>query len=255
MSNRGCISIGLAAILFAPVLFSQDARQIIAESQRRTRSKSQRYEGTLRVMDPKNRVSAKRWHFIRLGSYGDSKSLLRFVEPPEVRGVALLIYNHPDRASDQWMWRPEIERDQRIALQDRSTRFFGTDFSFEDLEERDVNQFDYNMLGEETLDGAKCWKIDSKPKQSKSSQYTHSILWVGQDNYVVARVEGYGKSGLVRRVSYGDIQNVQGIWTARTIEVLDAKRNSRTILMLEKLEYNVPLGESAFTLQALRRGS
>jgi outer membrane lipoprotein-sorting protein len=255
MSNRRCVSIVLTAMLFAPVLFAQAARQIIAESQRRTRSKSQRYEGTLRVMDPKNRVSAKRWNFIRLGSYGDSKSLLRFVDPPEVRGVALLIYNHPDRASDQWMWRPEIGRDQRIALQDRSTRFFGTDFSFEDLEERDVNQFDYNMLGEEPLDGAKCWKIDSTPKQSKSSQYTHSIVWVRQDNYVIARVEGYGKSGLARRVSYRDIENVQGIWTARTIEVFDAKKNSRTILTLEKLEYNVPLSEGDFTLQALRRGS
>ena len=62
------------------------------------------------------------------------------------------------------MWRPEIGRDQRIALQDRSTRFFGTDFSFEDLEERDVNQFDYKLLGEETFEGAACWKLDSRPK-------------------------------------------------------------------------------------------
>ena len=64
--------------------------------------------------------------------------------------MALLVVNHPDRASDQWMWTPAIERDRRIALQDRSTRFFGTDFSFEDLEERDVNQYDYALLGEET---------------------------------------------------------------------------------------------------------
>ena len=52
----------------------------------------------------------------------------------EVNGVALLIHNHTDRASDQWMWTPALQRDRRIALQDRSTRFFGTDFSFEDLE-------------------------------------------------------------------------------------------------------------------------
>jgi hypothetical protein len=71
-----------------------------------------------------------------------------------VKGVALLIYNHPDRSSDQWMWRPQIGRDQRVALQDRSARFFGTDFSFEDLEERDVDQFEYKMLGDDTIDGA-----------------------------------------------------------------------------------------------------
>ena len=71
-----------------------------------------------------------------------------------MKGVALLVVNHPDRASDQWMWTPAIERDRRIALQDRSTRFFGTDFSFEDLEERDVDQYDYPLLGEEPIDGA-----------------------------------------------------------------------------------------------------
>jgi hypothetical protein len=56
--------------------------------------------------------------------------MLRFTAPAEVKGVALLIVITPTR-SDQWMWRPSIGRDQRIALQDRSTRFFGTDFSFE----------------------------------------------------------------------------------------------------------------------------
>ena len=254
MNKRMMASVALACALGGVAFAGEDARAIVAESQRRTQSKSERYEGTLQVIDQKRRVSTKRWRFERLGSYGDSKSLLRFTDPPEVRGVALLIYNHPDRSSDQWMWRPEIGRDQRIALQDRSTRFFGTDFSFEDLEERDVNQFDYRLLGEESVDGAPCWKIDSTPKQGKSSQYTHTVLWIRKDNYVLAQLEGYDKNGLVRRVNYRDIQQVQGIWTARTVEVLDARKNSRTVLKLEKLQYNVPLGENDFTMQALRRG-
>jgi len=47
---------------------------------------------------------------------------------------------------------------------------------------------------------------------------------------------------------------VQGIWTARVLEMADLKRNSRTILTFDKLEYNVPMKEENFTLQALRRG-
>src|SRR5579884_3210582 len=214
--------------LVAP-LSAQDARQIVDESQKRTDATSQRYEGLLQVFDAKGKVSDKRWTFERLGSHGRSKAVLRFTAPAEVKGVALLIINHPERASDQWMWTPAIERDRRIALQDRSTRFFGTDFSFEDLEERDVNQFDYKTLGDDTIDGSACWKIEATPKQSKSSQYTHSLLWIRQDNYVLARLEGYGRNGLARRVLYRDLQNVQGVWTARMIEVFDARKNSRTI--------------------------
>ena len=129
---------------------ADDARQIVEEAQRRTDAKSQRYEGLLQVFDAKGKISDKRWTLERLGSHGDSKMVLRFTAPAEVKGVALLVVNHPDRASDQWMWTPAIERDRRIALQDRSTRFFGTDFSFEDLEERDVNQYDYSLIGDDT---------------------------------------------------------------------------------------------------------
>jgi outer membrane lipoprotein-sorting protein len=232
---------------------AQDARQIVQESQNRTQSKSEKYEGTLEVQNQKKRISTKRWEFYRLGSFGHSKSLLRFTDPPEVKGVALLIYNHPDRSSDQWMWEPAIERDRRIALQDRSTRFFGTDFSFEDLEERDVDQFDYRLLGSAAIDGAPCWKIESRPKQTKSSQYTSVLLWIRKDNYVLAQLQGYNKNGLVRTINYRDIAKVEGIWTARTLEVYDAGKHSRTILKLQKLQFNVPLKESDFTLQALRR--
>src|SRR6185295_18253109 len=135
------VLIGVALALLSPGVHAADeARQIVEEVQKRTDSKSQRYEGLLQVFDAKGRISDKRWSFERLGAHGQSKSVLRFTAPAEVKGVALLVVNHPDRASDQWMWTPAIERDRRIALQDRSTRFFGTDFSFEDLEERDVNQ-------------------------------------------------------------------------------------------------------------------
>jgi outer membrane lipoprotein-sorting protein len=258
MSNRraGQVwQVGLVTIVLATlhVHAADNARQIVVEAQKRTDAKSQRYEGLLQVFDAKGKISDKRWSMERLGSHGDSKSVLRFTAPAEVKGVALLVVNHPDRASDQWMWTPAIERDRRIALQDRSTRFFGTDFSFEDLEERDVDQYDYTLAGDDTVDGAACWKIQSTPHTSKSSQYTRSIVWVRKDNYAFARLENYVKEQAVRRLNYSDITNVQGIWTARELEMTDLRRGSRTKLTLDKLEYNVPLKDEDFTLQAIRR--
>lgn len=232
---------------------ADDARTIVAEAQKRTDANSQRYEGLLQVFDAKGKITDKQWSFERIGSHGRSKSVLRFTAPAEVKGVALLVVNHPDRASDQWMWTPAIERDRRIALQDRSTRFFGTDFSFEDLEERDVNQYDYQLVGDATIDDAACWKIQSTPKETKSSQYTRSIVWVRKDNYAFARIENFVKDQAVRRLTYSHIENVQGIWTARQMEMLDVRRGSRTRLTLEKLQYNLPMNDEDFTLQALRR--
>ncbi|MCC7416530.1 MAG: outer membrane lipoprotein-sorting protein [Acidobacteria bacterium] len=232
---------------------ARDPRQIVEEAQKRTDAASQRYEGLLQVFDARGRIADKRWTFERLGSYGRSKAVLRFTSPAEVKGVALLIVNHPDRASDQWMWTPAVERDRRIALQDRSTRFFGTDFSFEDLEARDVGQYDYRMLGDDEVGAAACWKIESTPRESKSSQYTRSIVWIRKDTYAVARVESYVGGEAVRRLDYSDFVQAQGIWTARRLEMADLRRGSRTRLTLDQLEYNAPMSDDAFTLQAIRR--
>ena len=130
---------------------------------------------------------------------------------------------------------------------------FRSDFSFEDLEERDVDQFDYTLDGEEAVDGAACWKIESVPRKTKTSQYTRSVVWIRKENYTAARIDNYVKAQAVRRLSYGDMQNVQGIWTARRLEMADLRRGSRTRLTLDKLEYNLPMKDEDFTLQALRR--
>ena len=247
------LALAIALVASRQIGAADNARQIVEEAQKRTDANSQRYEGLLQVFDAKGKISDKRWTFERLGSHGRSKSVLRFTAPAEVKGVALLVVNHPDRASDQWMWTPAVERDRRIALQDRSTRFFGTDFSFEDLEERDVDQYDYTLAGDDTVDGAACWKIQSTPREAKSSQYTRSIVWIRKDNYAFARIENYSRDQVVRRLNYSDIRNVQGIWTARQLEMTDVKRGSRTRLTLDRLEYNVPLKDEDFTLQAIRR--
>jgi hypothetical protein len=243
----------VAALSVVSWTAGQDAREIVAESQRRTRAQSQRYEGVLQVVGSRGKISDKRWLSERLGSWGDSKLVIRFTAPPEVKGVALLVVNHPERSSDQWMWTPAVGRDRRVALQSRSERFFGTDFSFEDLEERDVNQFDFKLLGEEAADGAACWKIESRARRGKASQYTRVIVWVRKDNYVPARVDSYVKDEVARRLNYREIENVEGIWTARLLEMTDLRRNSRTLLKLESVRYNLPLKEENFTVQALRR--
>ena len=152
------------------------------------------------------------------------------------------------------MWTPAIERDRRIALQDRSTRFFGTDFSFEDLEERDVNQYDYDAArrggGRWRRRAGRFSRCRSRPRRRSTRDRSSGSA------RTTTRSRGSrttSKDRLVRRLNYSDIQNVQGIWTARQLEMTDLRRGSRTRLTLDKLQYNVPLKDEDFTLQAIRR--
>ena len=249
----GALLLALCSASTTLLVAADNARDIVAEAQKRSTSDSERYEGLLQTLQSGKKTSEKRWVFERIGAHGNSKSVIRFTAPSEVKGVALLIVNHADRPSDQWMWTPALERDRRIALQDRSTRFFGTDFSFEDLEQRDVDQYDHTMLGEEMIDGANTWKIQAIPKPSRSSQYTKTIVWIRQDNYATARIDSYYLNDVVRRLQLSDISQVQGIWTAHETVMTDLRRNSVTRLSLDKVQYNLPLKDDDFTVQALRR--
>jgi hypothetical protein len=78
-------------------------------------------------------------------------------------------------------------------------------------------------------------------------------VWVRKDNYAYARIEMYVKDQLVRRLAYSDIRNVQEIWTSHDMTMFDLQRGSHTRLVLEKVQYNLPLKEEDFTLQAIRR--
>ncbi len=110
------------------------------------------------------------------------------------------------------------------------------------------------MTGEESLDGVACWKIESRPKKTKASQYTRTYTWVRKDNYAAAQSENFIGNVLARRLKFFRVEQVQGIWSARVLEMTDVRRKSRTVLSLEKLQYNVPMKDEDFTLQALRRG-
>ena len=153
------------------------------------------------------------------------------------------------------MWTPAINRDRRVALQDRRTRFFGTDFSFEDLDERDVDHYDYAMKGEETLDGERV--LEDRVDAARGPPVAvHAVDACGSARATTPTRGSTTSPGdtMIRRIVYKDLQNVQGIWTARTLEMQDFTRNSRTILKMDSLDYNVPLRDDQFTLEALRRG-
>ena len=206
----------------------------------------------LQSFNADGKTSEKRWIFERLGAHGESKTIIRFTEPAEVAGVALLIVNHAERASDQWMWTPALQRDRRIALQDRSTRFFGTDFSFEDLEERVAAQYEHTLLDEETIEGAAAWKIQAIARRTRSSQYTKQILWIQKSDYTTVRIDSYVKDEVVRRLQSSKFRVIQGIATAHEMVMTDLRRGSRTRLALDKVQYNLSLNDSDFTVQALR---
>ncbi len=228
-----------------------DGRAIMERLDESQRTRARYAEGLVTVED-KGRVRQKAWRVWRLGWGAEARSLVQFLEPAEVRGVGLLTLGRSGRADEQWFYAPAMDRHRRIARVEKSTRFLGTHFTYEDMQARDIDDHEYRRLEDGEVDGVLCYRVEARPRPETESQYSRLIYWVRQDLPVTLRVDGY-VDGKHRRTSRGaEVRNVDGIPTAHRWEVDDQKRSGRTTLTLRNVRHRLELDEELFSREAMR---
>ena len=115
--------------------------------------------------------------FAALARRGVSKTLVVFTSPKEIHGVALLSINQGGVADRQYIYTPATQRVRSVIPQERSVRFIGTDFTFEDIGERVLDDFNYKLLGDtEVIDGHKSYKVESTPVDQSRSANINSFI-------------------------------------------------------------------------------
>jgi len=243
----------LALVAAALPAAAEDARELLVESEARHRSQSQDYAGELTVTTREGKVRKKAWRSHREGYAGDARLLIRFLDPPEVRGVGFLSLARAGKNPDQWLYLPSMKRERRIASQDREASFVGTDFNYEDMEEFDHTKYEVELKGEESVGGEPCWIIAARPKEK--SLYERRLLALRKTNLYLARIESFraGEKEPAKRLELGDIAQVEGHWVARRMVMRDQKKGSHTEVVLKELGFDRPQPADRFTLQNLNR--
>ncbi len=251
MLLRGVVMLVFAVC--AGVCAADEARKILGEMESRHRTKTQEYTGDLVVVSKEGKERRKGWRSFREGFAGDAKQLIRFTDPPEVRGVGFLSVGRPAGTPDQWLYLPSMKRERRIASQDRESSFVGTDFSYEDMEEFDHTKYEVAQLADTTLDGQPCLVIEARPKER--SAYEKRILTIRKDILFMVRGEAFrkGEKDPAKRLVFSEIQQIDGHWVARKMEMLDLRKGSRTTVLLKGIAFDRPQSADRFTLQNLNR--
>ena len=239
--------LALAPSLAAP----RDGRAVMDEADRNRRTKSEYSEGLITV-EEKGRTKVKAWRSWRLGWGPSARGLIQFTEPAEVKGVGLLTLSVPHGPAEQWFYAPAIDRDRRVARQEKSTRFIGTHFTYEDMEERDIDGYTYELEGEEAIGGTPCFRVVATPAASEESQYSKLVFWVRKERAVTLRVEGW-VDGARRRVFEGsDVREISGVPVVQTWVVTDAKREGTTRLVVSNVKIDPPVDPAFFTVSSMR---
>lgn len=229
------------------------ATEIMREVEKRALTDSQSYQGAIEVVSPKGKVSQRTWHLWREGGRDRTKTLIRFEAPADVRGVSLLVLQVPGAPPAQWLYTPYNQRVRRLASQEKSQRFMGTDLSHEDIEEHPVEEYNYEIVGEQDLAGHPVYKIKATPTKPDNARYSAMNLYVRKDILATTFIEFYVAGKLRKTMLRGEWQQIQGAWTPLLVEVKDVTRSSMTRIRASNVQYHIRLDPQWFTLDNLRK--
>jgi outer membrane lipoprotein-sorting protein len=190
------------------------------------------------------------------GSEFDSKSLIFFEYPADIRGTGLLLWSYQavDKEDDRWLYLPALKRIRRIAGESKNEYFMGTDFTYDDMGGRNVDDDKHTLLSAEVQDTLKYYKVESEPVDP-GNMYSKKIAWIIPDKWMATRLEFYDKKGaLLKVLEVSDIRSVDGFWTPHKLHMHNLQENHQTIIEVEEVKFNKVLTEDIFSTNTLQRG-
>lgn len=183
-----------------------------------------------------------------------NKSLFVFDKPKDVQGTALLIHAHIDEPDDQWIFLPALQRVKRISTSERSGSFMGSEFSYEDLSEPEVEEFTYKYLRDEPCGELTCTVTEHYPVDEKSG-YNRKIVWQDTEEFRTWKMELYDRRDVhLKTLTFTDYQEYnEKFWRAGEQTMVNHLTSASTVLRWNDYKFGLNLDESEFSTTALRR--
>jgi len=187
-----------------------------------------------------------------------SKVLLKFDNPPELRGAAVLVIEKTP-TSDMFMFLPELGKTRRITSSMVNGNMMGTDFTYEDFSRLQgmIGNLEATRAPDEQLAGRAAFVTESKPAAGTDSEYERIRSVIDQQTCVPLRVEffqkGLAEPAKVLSVDPAAITEVKSGWMPRALRMEDLRGGTSTNLLIEKLEVGVPIAKKMFSQTELER--
>ena len=182
------------------------------------------------------------------------KSLVICDKPRDVKGTAFLTFSHKLDQDDRWLYLPALKRVKRIASNNKSGPFMGSEFAYEDISSQEVEKYTYKYLRDEIIDGVEHYVVEQYPVDKKSG-YTRRIAWYDKDEYRLQKVDFYDrKDDLLKTLEFSDYQQYLGqYWRADEMYMVNHLTGKSTLLKWENYSFKTGLTERNFDKNSLKR--
>src|SRR5688572_24960967 len=235
------------------------AREIIEKNFFATKVTSLRVETTMVLITNRGQQRERATRgLIKLQPNGvDSKLVVKFGSPPDIKGTGVLQIEHGDSDDDLWIYLPALRKSRRLVANNKKDSFAGSDFSYGDITLPKVDQYRHTLLRSEKIDGHDCYVVESVPATDAvraNNGYSKKITWVRTDNFVESKVEYYDLAGrLLKTQRTGRHQLVEpakGRWFVMHREMTNHQSGHRTTITASKAEATA-IPEDSFTTRYL----
>jgi hypothetical protein len=173
------------------------------------------------------------------------------LEPPEIRGSALLIQENEKGPDAQWIYLPTVRRVRKIVPVGGYQPFLGTDFTYADLGFVSLTDREHRFLGTETMPlGGRAYKVEEVPEQRW--YYSRIVDWISTETLLPLKRDFYSPAGDLWKTQYFEsVTVVDGVPTPLAIRMVDRPEGGATELRIESVEYDAAIPDEVFDPERL----
>ncbi len=208
-----------------------------------------------REQESRLRMRWKNWRDEKAQPRGGvlSKTIVKYTHPFDLRQSGYLIVVNEDKRSDQFVYLNESRRIRRVSL--RREAVFGTDFSFEDIVPKEIDNSDYRRLPDVVLQERPVYQVEVVPKEFVNSEYSRFIVYVEKQHCVPLRTRYWDDREIEVKELTAPASSVKeyegGIHVATEATMRNLQLETFTTLYVEELEPNKKLADRVFDLRRL----
>jgi hypothetical protein len=177
-----------------------------------------------------------------------AKTLVKFSAPEDMRQIGFLMVVNDNRSNDQFIWTLSSGRVRRVRLS--GVGIMGTDYTFDDIGWKSIEDADYRRLPDEMLDAVGTFVLEVTMKPFVDSEYHTMRTWIDREHYVPLRTIYRDANGVEMREMVAEaasIENFDGAWVATRSTMYNLKEKTSTSLYVEALDPDVSLADQAFS--------
>ncbi|MCF8474958.1 MAG: outer membrane lipoprotein-sorting protein [Emcibacter sp.] len=178
------------------------------------------------------------------------KFFVYFNKPADVKKMVFMVVKNMDRDDDRWLYLPALDLVKRIAASDERTSFVGSNFYYEDVSGRGIEEDTHELVEENDT----YYIVKSTPKNKAAVEFSTYKNWIHKATFLPIKTEYYDDQGQkIRSYTALKVEVISGHPTVTSSSMEDHKTGGKTVMSYSDVKYDIGLPDDIFTERYLRK--